>query len=402
MGETDQHGGIRGWFTQPPRRHGEILEDRSVSPLELFYDLVFVVFVSEIAHTLATHVSAREILDFVVLFGLVWVAWFNGTQFHELHGREDGRGRSFIFLQMGIIAVVAVYAPHAADGDGEGFAWAYAMLLALQAYQWWSVLRIDEERYRTVAVRYLAAMCAGIALVVVSALVADEDLRLVLWAAVVAGAIGLGLAQGLRTQLSDLGLVVTESMVERFGLFVIIVLGEVVVGVVSGMSEATRDVRTIATGVLCLGIGFGFWWTYFDFVGDRLPRASPGAVSAWMFSHLPTTLTIAGAGAGMASLVEHAHDGRTPTASSWLIASAVAGLLLSQLTAMRSLADHERLAHVYRPLTPALLAAAGAALVLGALHPAPWLLALGLVTLLSATWWIAFLRLLGGASSGAG
>jgi low temperature requirement protein LtrA len=397
MGEIDKQGGIRGWFRQPPRRHGEILDDRSVSPLELFYDLVFVVFVSEIARTLATHVSARGMLDFVVLFGLVWVAWFNGTQFHELHGREDGRGRMFIFLQMGILAVVAVYAPHATGGDGDSFSWAYAVLLAVQAYQWWSVLRIDEERYRPVAVRYLVAMCAGIALIVVSALVGVDDLRLALWALLVAGAIGLGLAQSLATRLSDLGLVVTHSMVERFGLFVIIVLGEVVVGVVNGMSDATRDARTIATGVLCLAIGFGFWWTYFDFVGDRLPRTSPGAVSAWMFSHLPTTLAIAGAGAGMASLVEHAHDSRTPMATSWLIASAVAGLLVSLLMAMRSLIDHERLTRVYRPLTPALLAAAGAALVLGALRPAPWLLALGLVALLSVTWWIAFLRLLGDA-----
>jgi low temperature requirement protein LtrA len=390
--EIDKQGGILGWFRQPPRRHGEILEDRSVSPLELLYDLVFVVFVSQIARTLAAHVSARGMLDFVVLFGLLWVAWFNGTQFHELHGREDGRGRSFIFLQMGILAVVAVYAPHAAGGDGDSFAWAYAVLLAVQAYQWWSVLRIDEKRYRPVAVRYLAAMCAGISLIVVSALVADDDLRLALWALVVVGAIALGLVQSLLTQLSDFGLVVTASMVERFGLFVIIVLGEVVVGVVNGMSNAARDARTIATGVLCLGIGFGCWWTYFDFVGDRLPRSSRGAVSAWMFSHLPTTLTIAGAGAGMASLVEHARDGRTPTALSWLIASAVAGLLVSLLTATRSLVDHERHPRVYRSLTPALLAAAGAALVLGALHPAPWLLALGLVALLSATWWVAFLR----------
>lgn len=392
MGEIDQTDGIRAWFTRPPRRHGEIIEDRVVSPLELFYDLVFVVFVSEIAHTLAIDVSARGVLDFGVLFGLVWVAWFNGTLFHELHGREDGRGRSFVFAQMGILAVVAVYAPGATSGDGGGFAWAYALLLAVQAYQWWSVMRIDVEHYRPVAVRYLAAMGVGIVLVAVSAVVADDDLRLGLWALLVAGAIGLGLAQSLVTPLTDYGLVVTESMVERFGLFVIIVLGEVVVGVVSGMSQAERDVRTVATGVLCLGIGFGFWWTYFDFVGHRLPRTSAGALSAWLFSHLPTTMTIAAAGAGMVSLVEHAHDARTPTASSWLIAAAVAGLLVSLLLAMRALGDYERLAYVYRPLTPALLAAAGVAVALGALHPAPWLLALGLVVLLSAAWWLAFLR----------
>jgi low temperature requirement protein LtrA len=235
--------------------------------------------------------------------------------------------------------------------------------------------------------------------IALSALVADDDLRLGLWALVVVGALALGLMQSLATPLSGLGLVVTESMVERFGLFVIIVLGEVVVGVVSGMSQAERDFRTVATGVLCLAVGFGFWWTYFDFVGDRVPRSSTRAVSAWMFSHLPTTMTIAAAGAGMVSLVERAHDGRTPTASSWLIAGAVAGMLVSLLTAMRSLDDHERLAHVYRPLTPALLAATAAVLVLGALHPAPWLLALGLVVVLSAAWCLALLRFLQGADS---
>jgi low temperature requirement protein LtrA len=91
----------------------------------------------------------------------------------------------------------------------------------------------------------------------ISALVADDDVRrLALWALLVAGAIGLGLAQSLVTEMSDFGLVVTESMVARFGLFVIIVLGEVVVAVVNGMSEAASDARTIVTGVLCLGIGF--------------------------------------------------------------------------------------------------------------------------------------------------
>ena len=53
--------------------------------------------------------------------------------------------------------------------------------------------------------------------------------------------------QSLVTQLSDFGLVVTVSMVERFGLFVIMVLGELVVGAVDGMSDAARDARTIAT-----------------------------------------------------------------------------------------------------------------------------------------------------------
>ena len=65
----------------------------------------------------------------------------------------------------------------------------------------------------------------------------------------------------------------TESLVERFGLFTIIVLGEFVFGVVNGLSAPDRDVLTITTGMIALVIGFGFWWIYFDLVGRRLPRS---------------------------------------------------------------------------------------------------------------------------------
>ena len=63
----------------------------------------------------------------------------------------------------------------------------------------------------------------------------------------------------------------THSLVERFGLFTIIVLGEVVFGVVNGLSLAEQDLETIATGMIALAVGFGLWCIYFDLVGGRLP-----------------------------------------------------------------------------------------------------------------------------------
>lgn len=60
-----------------PRPHGEALEGRTVSFLELFYDLVFVVFVSQVAHTLAAHPDGPGVRSFVVLFTLVWYTWLN-------------------------------------------------------------------------------------------------------------------------------------------------------------------------------------------------------------------------------------------------------------------------------------------------------------------------------------
>ncbi|MBN1528611.1 MAG: low temperature requirement protein A [Thermoleophilaceae bacterium] len=386
--------GLRRWFLQPPRPHGEVIEDRTVSFLELFYDLVYVVLVAQIAHTLAEHVSWSGVLDFAVVFGLIWIGWFNGTQFHELHGRQDGRNRSFIFLQMGILTVLAVFAAHATTTDGEQFALTYAALLSVLVWQWASVYRTDAAQYRPGALRYLAGLVVSIGAVLASSGMGHSG-RLAVWAAVVVGSIALVVVYMLRTPDDSLGIRATASMAERYGLFIIIVLGEVVFGVVDGLRAVEDlDFRTVATGVLGLCIAFGFWWTYFDYVGRRLPRQDGGSLVLWLYSQLPIALAVGAAGAGMVSLIEHAADARTPEPSSWLLAGSVAALLIALAATIAVLADYRRLAGLYRPLTAALLLGAAAALAVGWARPAPWLLATLLDLILVAIWSFAFARTL--------
>ena len=382
--------GLRRWFLQPPRPHGEVIEDRTVSSLELFYDLVYVVLVAQIAHTLAEDVSWSGVLDFAVVFGLIWIGWFNGTQFHELHGREDGRNRSLIFLQMGILAVLAVFAGHAASTDGEPFAITYAILLAVLLCQWATVYRTDSPEYRPGAFRYLIGLVISIAAMLASSGMGDSG-RLAVWAAIVVGSVALVVFYILRTSDESLGIRATHSMAERYGLFIIIVLGEVVFGVVDGLAGVDDlDLRTVATGVLGLSIAFGFWWTYFDYVGRRLPRQDGGSLVLWLYSHLPVAAAVAAAGAGMVSLIEHAADARTPEPSSWLLAGSVAALLVTLVATMFSLADYRERPALYRPLGMALPLGAAAALAIGWARPAPWLLATLLDAILIAIWTYAF------------
>ena len=94
------------WWRQPPRRHGEVIEDRSVGYIELFYDLVFVVLVARVAHILALDISWHGFAQFAVMFALLMMAWQNGSMFHDLHSREDGRGRNLIFGQMMLLVVL--------------------------------------------------------------------------------------------------------------------------------------------------------------------------------------------------------------------------------------------------------------------------------------------------------
>ena len=90
-GDTERarvRNGLKLWFREPPRRHGEVLYSREVGFLELFYDLVYVVVIGRAAHHLAEHVDWIGVRDFALVFGLIWLAWFNGTFWHELHARE--------------------------------------------------------------------------------------------------------------------------------------------------------------------------------------------------------------------------------------------------------------------------------------------------------------------------
>jgi low temperature requirement protein LtrA len=387
---------FRRWLWRPPRAHGEVDQMRTVSNLELLYDLVYVAVIGQATHHLAEHITTRTAAEFALIFAMIWVAWINGSFFLELHGRDDGRTRNVVFLQMGILALLAVFTARAAGVRAESFAVTYSAFLLVMTWLWYSVRREDQtsspQFLRTVDI-YLVAMALSTVLILGSTFL-DADTRLLVWAAFVAAwVIGLVAMAHLDMGLDD-AFVPTHSLVERLGLFVIVVLGEVVFGVVDGLSAAEHDVKTIATGMVALALGFGFWWVYFDLVGRRLPRGRGGGVVDWAMSHLGVTLGIAAAGAAMVSLIDHAHDGRTPAETAWLLSGAVALGLVAEILVERTLADAERLSLVYQPLIVAMAVAALLAVAVGYTRPAPWLLAFLLVLILFVVWLFAVSRFL--------
>jgi low temperature requirement protein LtrA len=78
------------------------------------------------------------------VFALIWIAWINGSLYLELHGREDGRTRSIVFVQMGILVLLAVFTADAVGG-GWGFAVVYAIYQVLQTGLWYTVWREDRR-----------------------------------------------------------------------------------------------------------------------------------------------------------------------------------------------------------------------------------------------------------------
>ena len=237
--------GLRTWFRTPPARHGEVMyAARGQLPRVVLRPRVRRADRPHDAPSRARTSTGRAIAEFAVVFGLIWLAWFNGTFWHELHGREDGRSRNYIFLQMGLLALLAVFA---GDATGE------------------RRRRVRHHLQRPVRVADVAVVGRCIASTP-TCVPADDaplprrhdrhrgrDARRALrrrraarrlWALVVVGWVVGGLVLVATDHTEGFGEGVTASLVERMGLFTIIVLGEVVVGVVGGISDAEhRDVR---------------------------------------------------------------------------------------------------------------------------------------------------------------
>jgi len=382
---------FKTWFWRPPRSHGDTIVDRRISPLELLYDLVYVAVISQAGLGLPVHVSLIRLATFTVVFSLTWIAWTNGSLYLELHGRSDGRTRTYVFVQMGILAILAVFARGAGDRAGRAFALTYSAFLAVMTWLWYTVRRQDvTERPELVdeTGRSVVAMAVSAALMVASAYLPAKP-RLIVWAVLVAGWIVLLLLMGRSRIGLSRGMTPTDSLVERFGTFAIIVLGEVVFGVVAGLSLANRDLETIFTGMVAPVVGFGFWWIYFDVVGGRLPKGDGRALANWILGHHPLALSIAAAGVGMVSLIAHAHDASTPAPTAWLLSGSVAVGLIALVLISRALSDAVRLAAVYRPLEIAMAIGAVVSLLVGAARPAPWIFALLLVVVLTLVWAVA-------------
>jgi low temperature requirement protein LtrA len=383
---------LRRSLWQPPRAHGEQPRERAVGPLELFYDLAVVVLVAQAAHRLAGHLTWPGIGEFTAVFTLVWIAWANGSLHHELHGRDDARARSTFLLQILVLAAMGAFIPQAGGARGAAFAIASAVLFAVLAVLWLLAARGDRPEYRRSSRLFVAGTAACAAALVGTAFL-PAGARVLAWGLLDVGYLA-GFATIFLTETPAIAapLIVTEALTERFGAFIIIVLGETITGVVAGLSSEPVSGFDLSVGLVAVVVGFGAWWTYFDFAGQRVAKTKRTASLQWMVGHLPLTAAIAAMGAAMVSLVDHSHDGRTPAAAAWVLCGGAAVVLSATVLIAASLQAWDSDRGWYGPLARTGVVVAVACLVVGAARPAPLILGLALVLLLGVPWGLGVAR----------
>jgi low temperature requirement protein LtrA len=349
----------------PPARFADRPTDRRVTFLELFFDLVFVVVIAQLAQRLAQYPSRTGVGWFVFLFYAVWSSWINGTLYYDLHGTNDVSVRVLTFLQMLAVAVMAVFVGDVPGGGASGFALGFAANTLVIVVLWFRTGLHDPD-HRVASVPYSAAYLAA-AVLFAASVATEPPLLYWLWAiALAVEVVGQLVAYRIWTPPTDLGGAVfaaTPSLIERLGLFVIIVLGEVIVGAVNGMANLNPImVIGIEIGLLGVLVAIGLWWIYFDLVSNHAP--TPRRTQLWLYLHLPLVMAMAAVGAGVLNTVEHSTES-LPTDVRWLLIGALAVAVGSVAALCRTLGISRTYPALYRTVAGTLAGSAVLILAVG-------------------------------------
>ncbi len=338
----------------PPRlrtRGRDLDEMRRATWLELFFDLVFVAAVSQLANALAAEPTAGRFFEFMGLFVPVWWAWMGFTFYANRFDTDDLVYRLLMLCAMFGVAALATTIPSVFDGATKGFALAYiAVRIVLVTLYARASRHVPDAR---ALVRTFLTFFSFSILVWAASLAFDAPWVYVLWGF----ALCLELAAPIRAWrfLPDAP-VDRRHLPERFGLLTLIVLGESVLAVVVGVSKISWDDGSAAAAAMGFLVAASLWWIYFDFLDEGALTARGifgGLTYTYMNYFVVVGLAALGAGVKLAVLSsggDHHYDD-----TSWILSAGLAlamvGLGVIQLIAGTVVIDTDV---VLRLLTAAL------------------------------------------------
>jgi low temperature requirement protein LtrA len=283
--------------------------EQRVSTLELFFDLVFVFTITQLTSVLAHDGLGRGLLHGVLMLGVIlWMyggyAWLTNSVAIDTTAR-----RAVLLGAMAAWLVLALAIPHAFDGDGAAFGFAYLVIVILHS----ALFQLSEfEGSRSVMLRVSPFNLVTGALVLAGGL-AGGDAQLVLWILAFLGEWLTPVVAGL--QRFDLA---PDHFVERHGLIVLVTIGESIVAVGIGASALELDAELAGITVLGLLLSACLWWTYFgggddERAAEAMAAADPIqrgklAITGFGYCHLALLLGIVAVAAGLEVAVAHPFD----------------------------------------------------------------------------------------------
>ncbi len=293
---------------------------RAATPLELLFDLTFVVAfgiaASQFAHLLAEgHVAAGLAAFFFAMFAVCW-AWINFSWFASAYDTDDWVYRLTTMLQMVGVIILALGLPqmyasieHGGHVDNAVVVAGYVVMRVAMVAQWLRAARQDPQRRKACLTYALWITVAQIGWV--AAIFVHTSVPLTI--AIVLSLVLIEIMGPVIAELRQGGTPWhAHHIAERYGLFTIIALGEGVVGTVASLTAVVGEqgwsVEAVFVAVAGIGLTFGMWWTYFvlpqaDILHARRER------SFWFgYLHIVVFASIVATGAGLHTAAYYIED----------------------------------------------------------------------------------------------
>lgn len=285
-------------------------EDERVTPLELFFDLVFVLALTQCTTLIADTPTWGGMLRGVLVLGMLWWSWTGYAWLTSVLDPEEGTVRLAIFAAMAAFLVAALCVPRAFGSEALLFACAYAVVRVAHIVLFMLASREDPALRRSVLT--LAVSTAAGAGLLFAAAAASGELRVALWG------VALLLDTGGPLLFGQEGWkIVPGHFAERHGLIVIIALGESIVAIGVG-ARASIDAGIVAASALGIVVAAALWWVYFDVTAivarRRLARATTGreqnniARDSYSYLHFPMIAGIALVAVGLTVTLAHVGE----------------------------------------------------------------------------------------------
>src|SRR3712207_741568 len=294
--------------TAPAATEGRDLAERRVTPLELFFDLVFVFALTQVTGFLADHLTWTGMLQGAALLTVLWWPWGGYSWLTNAVPAEEGIAARLALLTAMAAMLVASLAVADAFGEyGVLFGPAYFVVRLLHVVLY--VLPTGSRPEARPAMPRLAPGFLGAPLLLIPAGFLDGFTQGALWAAAVAIDLSVSMVRGVS------GFQVhAEHFVERYGLIVIIALGESIVAIGVGASGLVIGAGVVVAAVLGIALAAALWWAYFDLdrlVAERRLSAAKGeerarlARDAYSYLHLPMVAGIVLVALGIKKTLAH-------------------------------------------------------------------------------------------------
>jgi low temperature requirement protein LtrA len=294
-----------------PRVTAVMRSEESVKPLELFFDLVFVLALTQCTALMADDPTWEGLARGLLILGVLWWAWVGYSWLTSVVDPEEGFVRFAIFAAMAGLLVVALCVPEAFDDRALLFACAYALVRGAHIALFVIASHGDPGFRRSVTGLGIGtAIGSGL---LVAASFADGALQGGLWAL----ALLLDMGEPYMFGSEDWKLI-PGHFAERHGLIVIIALGESIVAIGVGAEGLEVDAGVVVAAVLGVGAAAALWWLYFDIVAlvaeRRLSKAAVGreqneiARDSFSYLHFPMVAGIVLFALGLKKTIEHVGD----------------------------------------------------------------------------------------------